>query len=105
MSGNSQNNVADDSVPRRYVIQWEGILEEAMRFFRAAAFLIVVVLGLVSCNRDPNVAKKRYLDSGIKYFANGKYKEASIMYRNALQKDMRYGPAHYRLGLTNLKLG
>jgi tetratricopeptide (TPR) repeat protein len=60
---------------------------------------------LISCNRDPNVAKKRYLNSGNKYFERGKYKEASIMYRNALQKDLRYGPAQYKLGLTSIKLG
>ena len=63
------------------------------------------MLALVSCSRDPNVVKKRYLESGNKYFDRGKYKEASIMYRNALQKDMRFGPAHYKLALTNIKLG
>ncbi len=76
-----------------------------MRFHRALAIAVFAILALVSCTRDPNVAKKRYLDSGNKYFANGKYKEASIMYRNALQKDQRYGPAHYHLGLTYIKLG
>jgi tetratricopeptide (TPR) repeat protein len=67
--------------------------------------VIVAALALVSCTRDPNVAKKRYLENGNKYFAKGKYKEASIMYRNALQKDQRYGPAYYHLALTDLKLG
>src|SRR5574340_487341 len=66
---------------------------------------IMVLLSFVACNRDPNVVKKRYLENGNKYFSRGKYKEASIMYRNALQKDMRYGEAHYRLGLSELKLG
>jgi hypothetical protein len=64
-----------------------------MRSVRVIAILLPALLAFVSCNRDPNVAKKRYLDSGNKYFEKGKYKEASIMYRNALQKDMRYGPA------------
>ena len=67
--------------------------------------VILAALTLVSCNRDPNVAKKRYLENGNKYFAKGKYKEASIMYRNALQKDQRYGPAYYHLAQTDLKLG
>ncbi len=67
--------------------------------------VILAALALVSCSRDPNVAKKRYLENGNKYFTKGKYKEASIMYRNALQKDQRYGPAYYRLALTDLKLG
>jgi tetratricopeptide (TPR) repeat protein len=67
--------------------------------------VILAALTLVSCSRDPNVAKKRYLENGNKYFAKGKFKEASIMYRNALQKDQRYGPAYYRLAQTDLKLG
>ena len=65
----------------------------------------LTVVALVSCSRDPQVVKKRYLENGNRYFSKGKYKEASIMYRNALQKDMRYGGAHYRLGLTQLRLG
>ena len=67
--------------------------------------VVLAALTLVSCSRDPNVAKKRYLENGNRYFARGKFKEASIMYRNALQKDQRYGPAYYRLALTDLKLG
>lgn len=59
---------------------------------------------LAACNRDPRVVSKKYVDSGNKYFDKGKYKEASIMYRRALTKDMRYADAWYRLGLTNLKL-
>jgi tetratricopeptide (TPR) repeat protein len=67
--------------------------------------ILLAALTLVSCNRDPNVAKKRYLENGNKYFARGKYREASIMYRNALQKDQRYGSAYYHLALTDIRLG
>jgi tetratricopeptide (TPR) repeat protein len=69
-----------------------------------STILIVLLLGGVSCSRDPDVVKKKYLENGNKYFDRGKYKEASIMYRNALKKDMRYGEAYYRLGLTSLEL-
>jgi tetratricopeptide (TPR) repeat protein len=72
---------------------------------RIVPILLAVLLGLVSCTRDPNVAKVRYLESGNKYFAKGKYKEARIMYKNALQKDQRFGPAYYKLGLAALQLG
>ncbi len=64
-----------------------------------------LVLILASCSRDPKVQAQRYLDNGNKFFAKAKYKEASIMYRRALQKDMRFGEAYYQLGLTDLKLG
>ncbi|MBV9508502.1 MAG: tetratricopeptide repeat protein [Acidobacteriia bacterium] len=73
----------------------------SLRLLIAAAAVVV----LVSCSRDPNIAKRRYLESGNNYFDRGKYKEASIMYRNALQKDLKYGPAHYKLGITNIRLG
>src|SRR5690348_7313018 len=67
--------------------------------------ILPLVLVLASCSRDPKVVRQRYVDNGNKYFDRGKYKEASIMYRRALQKDLRFGEAWYRLGLTNLKLG
>ncbi len=74
-----------------------------MRFLRVL-ITFVAALALVSCSRDPNVAKRRYLQSGDKYFANAKYKEARIMYSDAIQKDRRFGPAYYKLGLTEIKL-
>src|SRR5690348_13697212 len=79
---------------------------KSMRSNFVPAICVSGVLVLLSgCSRDPNVAKVRYVESGNKYFAKGKYKEARIMYLDALQKDRRYGPAYYRLGLTALKLG
>ncbi|MGO9231341.1 MAG: tetratricopeptide repeat protein [Bryobacteraceae bacterium] len=72
-----------------------------IHLFAAAAALLT----LVSCSRDPNVAKRRYLESGNRYFDRGKYKEAAIMYGDALQKDRLWGPAHYKLGLTFIKTG
>lgn len=51
------------------------------------------------------MVKIKYVERGNEYFKNGKYKEASIMYKSALKKDMRYGEAYYRLGLSELRLG
>jgi tetratricopeptide (TPR) repeat protein len=77
-----------------------------MRPKRAIAFMLLGLLALLTgCSRDPKVVRKRYLDSGNRYFDKGKYKEARIMYMDALQKDMRYGPAYYKLGLTALRIG
>lgn len=72
-----------------------------------ARYLLVVLalLGALSCSRNPDVAKRKYLESGNRYFEKKQYKEASIMYRQALRKDPRYGEAYYRLGLTHLRLG
>lgn len=75
-----------------------------MRFVKLALLFVLLVAG-ASCNRDPQVQKQKYLDSGNRYFNNAKYKEASIMYRRALKEDMRFGEAWYRLGLTELQTG
>jgi tetratricopeptide (TPR) repeat protein len=71
---------------------------------RWLSVLVIVLLAGASCSRDPEVAKRKYLESGNRYFGRGKFSEASIMYRSALKKDVRYGEAYYRLGLTYLKL-
>jgi tetratricopeptide (TPR) repeat protein len=73
-----------------------------MRLF---ALVLAILLGFTSCSRDPNVVKKRYYESGNKYFEKGRYKEASIQYRNALKRDRKYGPAYYKLALVDLKTG
>ena len=66
--------------------------------------LLLVLCFTVACNTDPNVAKKKYVDRGNRYFDKGKYKEALIMYKNALRKDMRYGEAYYRSALAEVKM-
>jgi cellulose synthase operon protein C len=70
----------------------------------------IVILGLLQvgllagCSRDPNVRKQKYLESGQRYFAKQKYREASIQYLNAIQTDPRYAEAHYQLALCYLKM-
>lgn len=66
--------------------------------------LLPLLLMVASCNRDPKVQAQRYLENGNKFFSKGRFKEASIMYRRALQKDLRFGEAYYRLALADLKL-
>src|ERR1700691_777710 len=61
-------------------------------------------LVLAACTGDPRALARTYVDTGNKYFSRGKFKEASIMYHRALNKDVKCGDAWYRLGLTNLKL-
>lgn len=66
------------------------------------AFALVLITA--ACSSDPNVAKRRYLENGNRYFDKGKYKEAAIMYKNALKKDGKFGEGYYRMALTALKL-
>src|SRR5947209_4438856 len=67
--------------------------------------LAVSALVLISCNRDPNYLKTKYLQSGIKYYDAARYKEASIMFRKSIESDRKFGSPYYRLALTDLKLG
>lgn len=65
---------------------------------------IVIALSFAACSSDPKVTSKKYLENGNAYFAKEKYKLARIMYKNALQKNQRYGDAYYQLALTDLRL-
>src|SRR5579863_7241722 len=71
---------------------------------RRLLLLLPFMLAVASCSRDPKVQAQRYLANGNKFFDKNKFKEASIMYRRALQRDLRFGEAYYRLGLTDIKL-
>jgi tetratricopeptide (TPR) repeat protein len=77
-----------------------------------AAYRVSVVLGLalvlglnMGCKRDPNKLKHRYLDSGKRYEEQGKLKEASIQFSNALKVDHNFADAHYQLSKVYLKQG
>ena len=72
------------------------------RVFQA---VLAVLLVLAGCTRDPETVKRKYLENGDKYFAQGKYTQASIMYRNAIKRDARFGQAYLRLGDTELRRG
>ena len=57
------------------------------------------------CSRDPNVRKQKYFDSGEKYFADAKYREAIIQYSNAIRIDDRFAQAHAQLAQAFMKIG
>ncbi len=48
--------------------------------------------------------KQTYLSRGNKFYDQGKYADASLNYLKAIQKDPKFGEAHYRLGLSAMKL-
>jgi tetratricopeptide (TPR) repeat protein len=72
---------------------------------KAVSALLIALCLVTACNRDPNVAKMKYVENGNRYYEKAKYKEALIMYRNALKRDLRFGEAYYRAALAELKLG
>ena len=67
--------------------------------------LLAVVVLLAGCHGDPNVRKQKYLESGIRFNAEGKYREAAIQYANALKIDKNFPEAHYQLAVTYVNLG
>jgi Tfp pilus assembly protein PilF len=67
--------------------------------------ILLVTACVASCNRDPNVRKQKYLESGIRYEKNGKTKEAAIQFSNALKVDHNFAEAHYELAKTYLAMG
>ncbi|HEU0122697.1 MAG TPA: tetratricopeptide repeat protein [Bryobacteraceae bacterium] len=66
-------------------------------------FLLVMTLFAAGCS--PEAKKKRALEGGNKYFEKGQYKQARLMYLNAIKVDPRFGEAYYQLALTNMQLG
>src|SRR5947209_3576008 len=67
--------------------------------------LTLTALTLVSCSRDPNYLKQKYLESGNRYYDAKRLKEASIMYRKSIDKDRKFGLAWYKLAIVNLDQG
>ena len=76
-------------------------------FSRFRSLLIVgfSALVLAACSRDPSARKQKYFDSGQRYFAAGKYRQAAIEFKSAIQLDSGFAAAHYQLAQTYLRLG
>ena len=65
---------------------------------RLVSVTIATVLA-ISCSRSP----RSYVDRGDRLFAEGKYADAALNYRKAIQKDAGYGLAYFALGKLQLK--
>src|ERR1700682_4149607 len=76
----------------------------ALRLFLLCSLLATIATLFTGCSRDPKLRKRKYFESGTRYFDKGKAREAAIQYSNALQVDSRFAQAHYQLGETYLKL-
>src|SRR5437764_12668436 len=72
----------------------------------SAVLTVSLSLGLtVGCHRDPNKQKPRYLESGKRYADQGKFKEATIQFANALKVDRNFAAAHYELSKALIQQG
>jgi tetratricopeptide (TPR) repeat protein len=68
-----------------------------------AAYALAAAL-FTGCSTDPNKRKLSYLKDGQAYVKSGKYQEAVIQFRSALQIDPRFAAAHYELGSAYIAL-
>src|SRR5690242_7881276 len=73
----------------------------AMHRFRT---VIACVCILAAAARSGG-SRLTYFNKGNDLCARGKYEEASLAYRKAIQKDVRFGDAHYRLALAEIARG
>ena len=66
----------------------------------------LVTLVCLSCDwSSPEAKKAKHRERAISYFEKSQYQEARFEYQNVVQIDPNDADAHYRLGLTYLKLG
>jgi len=83
-----------------------GRWERMNRRRRLSVIILLFTTALLAgCHGDPNVRKQKYLESGKRFNAEGKYREAAIQYLNALKVDKNYPAAHYELAQTYEHLG
>src|SRR5262245_32498507 len=64
------------------------------------SLVIAIALSAAACSKDPEVLKKQYVASGDKYFADKKYPDAIIQYRNAIAVDARFAEARTKLAAS-----
>jgi len=65
---------------------------------------VCILVASLAASSGCGVTKQGYLAKGNALLAAGKYDDASLNYRKAIQKDPNFGEAYYRLGLTAIKL-
>lgn len=68
---------------------------------RSCFFTILLALGLAACAKRDGVS---FIERGDDYFAEKKFREATIAYRNAIQQDPQSVDAHYKLAESYAQL-
>src|SRR5205823_12714614 len=70
----------------------------AMMLIRLANLVLLLALVVSGCVQDPNTRKNGYLEEGVRYHRAGKYNEAVIALKNALQIDPKFVAARHLMG-------
>ena len=72
---------------------------------RPAATLLCLLLSLTSCSWTPEARKRNAFERGQELLKAGRYAEAAINFRKALQIDASFGDAYSGLAAADEKLG
>lgn len=86
-------NKKDDTVMRPYVT------------FSAVLLQTFLILSIGCTQETADSKKARHKERATQYFEKGEYREAIIEFKNVVQLDPLDADAHYRQGLSHLKLG
>ena len=93
-------------LPKNGAAVMKTIVGDRKFLFRSSPLLLLVLLSgalLTACNRDPEVRKQKYYDSGMKYLEQSKLDEATIQFRNALKIDPEFAEAGTMLGQVHFR--
>ena len=71
----------------------------------ALALHVVLTLSLGCTQETAETKKTRHKERATQYFEKGEYREAIIEFKNVVQLDPVDADAHYRQGLSHIKLG
>jgi tetratricopeptide (TPR) repeat protein len=72
---------------------------------RTLLFVLLTVLTLSGCSRDPKAQRDKYCASGQKYLNDKQYEEASIEFRNALKIDKDHIPSYLGIAKAFQQMG
>jgi putative PEP-CTERM system TPR-repeat lipoprotein len=71
-----------------------------MHPLRTLSLICLALISIVSCSRDTQASKLKYVANGDQYLAAKNYPAAVIEYRNAIAQDANFGEARLKLGLV-----
>ena len=81
----------------------EGMMMNSRRGLSFLAVLYAALFLVAGCHRNPDTEKRKYSEKAAAFFQQGKYREAAIMYQNAIQIDPQFAEAHYGLSQCLMK--
>ncbi|HDI00139.1 MAG TPA: tetratricopeptide repeat protein, partial [Firmicutes bacterium] len=67
-------------------------------------WMVLMALAL-ACGGSPQEKREKHYQRALSYIQEGKYEEALIELKNALQADPKFPQAHYYLGILQKRKG